>query len=840
MSTAGFILPPDQVEESRGVVERAVASSGGVTSRLAWKQFIRRIQGSTIRVDLGRYEPLVAAIADFEREVRALSDEEILRRSQALHDRARAGEPLTAVRTSLYALARQASHRVLGQRPFDEQIVAALALDDGAVVEMLTGEGKTLAAVMPAALNAFADRGVHILTFNDYLARRDAEWMGPVYHKLGLSVGYVHEGMSPGARRAAYAADITYVTAKEAGFDYLRDLLAMDVADLVHRPFNFALVDEADSLMIDEARVPLVIAGSVDGDQSVAPRLAALVASLSPGVHFDTDEYGRDIELTEAGIEHIERILKCGGLHRIENIALLTELNCALHARVLLRRDVDYIVRNGRIEIVDEFTGRVVADRHWPDGLQTALEAKEGLERRTEGRILGSMTLQRFLRGYPRLCGMTGTASDAAGELQQLYGLDVVVIPPHRPVVRIDRDDVVFTHRDAKDRAIVEEIRRAREVGRPVLVGTSTVTESERLAQRLRGAGIICEVLNAKNDAEEALIVARAGTWGAVTISTNMAGRGTDIRLGGEREVDHDRVAALGGLYVIGTSRHESRRVDLQLRGRAGRQGDPGESRFFVSLEDELLVRHGIDSLIPARFLPEQSDAPIESPVIRREVARAQRIIEGQNLEIRRTLARYAAVVEEQHRLLSERRWGILLGEAVPDVWLRAPARRAALAAAAGEQAVVRAERAVTLACIDRAWRGHLAMCADLREGIHLVRLGGQDPLTLFTSEAIRAFSRIDDAIDDAVLTALAKVQVAGGDLDLTDTGIKAPSSTWTYLVNDDPFRNRIGALLTGPGGATIAIYSAALMMPLLILWGLVENLLRRVAPRRSDPFGKS
>ena len=457
----------------------------------------------------------------------------------------------------------------------------------------------------------------------------------------------------------------------------------------------------------------------------------------------------RDIELTEKGIEHVEGSLGCGGLHSAENLELLTALNCALHARVLLRRDVDYIVRSGRIEIVDEFTGRVVADRHWPDGLQAALEAKEGLARRPDGRILGSMTLQRFLRGYPRLCGMTGTATSCAAELAQLYGLDVVVIPPHVPMVRIDRDDLVFTGREAKERAIVDEIRRAHVVGRPVLVGTSTVTESESLAARLRSAGVSCEVLNAKNDAEEAAIVARAGQFGAVTISTNMAGRGTDIRLGG------DRVVALGGLYVIGTNRHESRRVDLQLRGRAGRQGDPGESRFFVSLDDELLVRYGIRDLIPARLFPETSDAPIESPVVRREVARAQRIVEGQNFEIRRTLARYAAVVEEQHRQLMERRRALLVGDAQPDIWQTAPERRGPLVAAVGETAVDAAERTVTLFCIDRAWRDHLAFCADVREGIHLVRLGGRDPLTQFTSQAITAFSQIDDAIDEAVLAAL-------------------------------------------------------------------------------------
>ena len=828
--------------KTESVVHREAANRPG------WREFLRQVQGSTVGFDLSGYDAPLAAIAELEPATRDLTDEDLRRRSEALRARARSGDPREVLRVPLFALAREAARRALGQRPFDEQVLAALALgeDHGHVVEMLTGEGKTLTAVMPAALNALAGRGAHVLTFNDYLARRDAEWMGPIYRLLGLSVAHVQEGMPPAARRAAYHADVTYVTAKEAGFDHLRDLLAMDAADLVHRPFYFALVDEADSLMIDEARVPLVIAGSVERDVTLAPRLAALVASLSPGVHFDTDEYGRDIELTEAGIEHIETVLGCGSLHGDGNIALLTELNCALHARVLLRRDVDYIVRGGRIEIVDEFTGRVVADRHWPDGLQAALEAKEGLERRPDGRILGSMTLQQFLRGYQRLCGMTGTAQASAAELHQFYGLDVVVIPTHRPMVRADREDVVFTHREAKERAIMEEIRRAHSTGRPVLVGTSTVTESEGLAARLRDAGVRCEVLNAKNDAEEAAIVARAGAVGEVTISTNMAGRGTDIRLGGEEgsgpaesEADRERVAALGGLYVIGTNRHESQRVDLQLRGRAGRQGDPGESRFFVSLEDELLVRYGLQSLIPQRFLPAKSDAPIDNRIIRREIARAQRIIEGQNLEIRRTLTRYAAVLEEQHRRVIERRRAVLLGEEPPDIWEREPDRRAQLVAAVGEPEVVEAERLVTLGCIDRAWRDHLALCADLREGIHLVRLGGRDPLTHFTSEAIRAFSQIDDGIDDAVLDALAKVRVAAGRLNLTDTGLKAPSSTWTYLVNDDPFKNRIGALLTGPGGATMAIYAAVMMMPLLVAWGIVERLLGRSPRRRGDPFGK-
>ena len=578
----------------------------------------------------------------------------------------------------------------------------------------------------------------------------------------------------------------------------------------------------------------------MDGHASQAARLAALVRSLTPGIHYACDEYRRDVELTDAGIEQAERLLGCAGLHDTAEAALLTELNCALHAHVLLRRDVDYLVRDQKVEIIDEFTGRVVPDRHWPDGLQAALEAKEGLAPRDGGRILGSMTVQRFLFGYPRLCGMTGTAQDAAAELEEFYGLAVAVIPTHRETRRIDCGDVLFTHRDAKDRAVLAEVRRAHSTGRPVLVGTTSVTESERLAIALAESGVACEVLNARNDTEEARIVARAGTFGAVTISTNMAGRGTDIRLGGPLGEDGDRVAALGGLYVIGTERHESRRVDRQLRGRAGRQGDPGESCFFISLEDDLLVRYGITDLVPARFLPARSEAPTDHPVVRREVARAQRIVEGQNFEIRRTLARYSAVVEQQHRIFSDRRWNVLTGEEPPGVWQSDPAR-AALVASAGEAAAVRAERIVTLACLDRAWRDHLALCADVREGIHLVRLGGSDPLAAFAKEAIRSFSRMDQAVDEAVLAALPAVRIVDGDVVLTGAGLEAPAATWTYLVNDDPFKNRIGALLTGPGGATVAIYAAVMLTPLLVAWGLVERLMgrRRTARRTTLPGGR-
>jgi preprotein translocase subunit SecA len=810
----------------------------GIRNVVGWRQWLDRLQGSPVDLNLLAYDEPLADIEALEAGIAALSDDEIGARSRRIRDRARAGTALASLRAETFALVREASRRAIGLRPFDVQIVAGLALDRGRIVEMQTGEGKTLAAVMPAVLNALTGEGVHVLTFNDYLARRDAQWMGPIYQMAGLSVGFVQQGMTKDERRRAYLCDVTYVTAKEAGFDHLRDLLARDPRDVVHRPFHFALVDEADSILIDEARVPLVIAGHVGREESAAPRLAALVGSLTKGADFDTDEYGRDVEFTDAGIDRVERALACGSLHDERNYLLLTQLNCALHARALLRRDVDYIVKDGRIQIVDELTGRVVTDRHWPDGLQAALEAKEGLELRPDGRILGSTTLQRFLRGYRRVCGMTGTASDAATELRTTYGLDVLVLPTHRPMIRLDHPDVVFTTRAAKENALVAEITRAHASGRPVLIGTLTVDESERLAARLRAAGIVCDVLNAKHDEQEARIVARAGAPGAVTVSTNMAGRGTDIRLGGEDESAHGQVAALGGLYVIGTNRHESRRVDLQLRGRAGRQGDPGESRFFLSLEDDLLVRYGIQHLLRGRFTPSSPERQIDNPVVSREIARAQRIIEGQNFEIRRTLARYASLVEDQHEVLMERRQALLHRHETPDVWKnRAADRHTVLVASAGEEAVERAERDVTLFQIDRAWREHLALCADLREGIHLVSLGGQDPLTRFTTDVIAAFRPIDDRIDEAILATLPHVTVGPNGIDLGTAGIKAPSSTWTYLVNDDPFRNQIMMKLVGPGRTTIAIYSAVLFGPLLLLWGLIDRFFRKASARRADPF---
>ncbi len=685
----------------------------------------------------------------------------------------------------------------------------------GGIVEMQTGEGKTLAATLPVALWALDGRGVHVLTFNDYLARRDAEWMGPIYAALGLSAGFVQRDMRPDERRRAYRADITYVTAKESGFDHLRDLCAASLDEVVHRPFHVALVDEADSLLIDEARVPLVLAGSVAEqsppaglsrpDDTVA-LLAAVIARLSPGVHFMVDEHGRNAELTDAGLATVERALGTGSLHESGDDLRLSQVNCALHARALLRRGVDYLVRDGRIEMIDEMTGRAVPDRRWPEGLQAALDAKEGLVPGPEGQVMASLSLQRFLRGYPTLAGMTGTAQGAAAELHDTYGRRVVVIPTHHPSRRIDHPDVVFTHREAKDRAVVAEVVREHRRGRPVLVGTLTVEESDRLAARVRDAGVPCQVLNAAHDAAEAAIVARAGEYGAVTIATNMAGRGTDIRLGGPDEADRARVLALGGLLVIGTNRHESRRVDRQLRGRAGRQGDPGETRFFVSLEDDLLVRHGgLTRLIPARLVPARQDQPVEGAVLRSEIARAQRVIEGQHWDIRRLVARYAAVVERQFDAVVAERQALLRGDDADGTTLGARERR------------------LRVAALDGLWRAHLARCADLRDGAHLARLGGRQPLDVYTAGATASFGRLQDEFEAAIAAIAEAGRRGDGDGDAAGPPA-APATTWTYLVNDDPFRHTMGSLLTGPGGPTIAMYAAAMLGPLFLAWGIVDR----------------
>lgn len=543
------------------------------------------------------------------------SEDALREKSLQLRVRALQGAAVHDLLPEAYALVREAVTRTLRITPHDAQIYAAIALHVGSIVEMQTGEGKTLAAVFPAYLNALTGRGVHILTFNDYLAQRDAQWMSPVYALLGVSVGAITDGMEYGQRRKAYQADVTYLTAKEAGFDYLRGFLSQEVALLVQRPFHYAIIDEADSIMIDEARIPLVIAGKTDSLTTDAISMNSIIRELVMDKEYETDEYGRSVYLTDDGLLRVEQTLGCDNLYNGNQNAILADIHNALHAHVLLKRDIDYIVRNGHVELVDEFTGRIAEKRHWPHGLQEAVEAKEGIVSKDQGQIMSSITLQYFLKQYPKISGMTGTALVAAEEFQDCYALRTVIIPTHRPCIRIDHPDKVFTHKEAKMQALIEEIKCVHATGRPILVGTLTVEESETLAKGLTLKEIKCQVLNARNDEEEARIVKEAGALGAVTVSTNMAGRGTDIKLGGADERDRDKVTALGGLYVLGTNRHESHRIDQQLRGRAGRQGDPGSTRFFTSLEDDLLKRYRLKDLIPKTLYPRKQWTPLSNPI---------------------------------------------------------------------------------------------------------------------------------------------------------------------------------------------------------------------------------
>jgi preprotein translocase subunit SecA len=755
-----------------------------------------------------------------------MPDAQLRSAAATLRTRAAEGSDLDALLPEAFALTRELAQRAIGLRPFDVQIIAGVGLHRRKLVELQTGEGKTLAAVLPAALHALTGRGVHILTFNDYLARRDAAWMGPVYEALGLRVGAIQEGMDSDLRRAAYAADVTYATAKEAGFDFLRGGLARDQREVTQRPFHFAIVDEADSILIDEARVPLVVAGARETPSADPYRLAAIVAALAEGLDWERDENQRNVLLTDRGTDRVESLLACGSLHAPSREGLLAELNQALHARALLRRDVDYIVRDGGIALVDEFTGRVVSDRRWPDGLQAALEAKEGLAIQPGGRILGSITLQHFLGQYPMLAGMTATAQPAADELDQIYGLRTVPIPPNRPCVREDLPDLIFSHREAKEQALIQDIARMREKGRPVLVGTNSVEESEFLAAKLAAFGIHGRVLNAKNDEAEAAIISNAGALGAVTISTNMAGRGTDIRLGGANGEERERVLALGGLCVIGTNRHESRRIDDQLRGRAGRQGDPGTSCFYVSLTDPIMVRFGIDGLIPAKRRPAQQERPLAQPVIRREVERLQRIVEGQNQDIRSTLARYSALVEKQRRTLFEWRTGVLLGEEESTVFAAgSPRSFAEMRDCWGEEKLKQAERAVILHQIDTAWADHLAFVADVRAGIHLVGIGGMDPFREFHRRVAPAFGLLHQQIEDRTIAMLTALKATDAGLD--DTAIRGPSSTWTYMI-DDRAVTELHRMLHGLGGDAAAAAGVLITWPLLLGWGFWQKISKR------------
>jgi preprotein translocase subunit SecA len=779
----------------------------------------RHLTGAPVETDVRPYLDPLARIASLDPT--ALSDAELRTRARGIREAMPAHDTDWAL-AEVFALAREAAARTIGLRTFDVQLAAGIALYRRSLVQLATGEGKTLVAVAPAILHALSSENghVHIFTANDYLARRDAKWMAPIYEVFGLRAAFVAEGLTREERRHAYTADVTYVTAKEAGFDFLRDHTALDPSLVVHRGHDFAIVDEADFILIDEARVPLVIAGPAPALPVDHAALAAMVRALQQGIDYDADEYGRTVVLTERGFQHVSARLGTP-LDARGNHLLLSAVHVALHAQALLRRDRDYVVRHGTVELVDEWTGRVADNRRWPHGIQPAVEAKEGVPVRAEGRILGSIPMQHFLREYTSLAGMTATAESAADELRLFFGLKTVVFPPNRVCGRVDHPDMVFTHRRAKFDALVEEIARVHATRRPILVGTASVRESEELAAELASRGIACTVLNAKQDADEANTIARAGALGAVTISTNMAGRGTDIRLGGPDEADRDAVVALGGLYVIGTNRHESLRIDNQLRGRAGRQGDPGSSRFFIALDDDLIQRYGVMALIPKAHVPRAQAAAVDDDVVRREIARAQRIVEGQNFDIRRTLWKYSAVVDDQRAIVYRWRQELLHDDADPGVCEeRVPEKYDALVAEAGADAVRHAEQQLTVHMLDRAWADHLALIEDIREGIHLQRYGGREPLTEFHRQIVAAFSAMMDGIKDEVVEMFERIEVKNGALDLAAAGIAGSSSTWTYLVNDNPFSTFGLSLMASRnvGAAATTGFLAALYLPFTLI----------------------
>mgnify|MGYP001766183676 CR=1 FL=1 len=621
------------------------------------EKLLKKIIGTKNDRELKRLSILLKEINSHEPAMMSLNDAELRAKTPYFREKLEAGSSLDDILPEAFAVAREASRRTLLMRPFDAQVIGGIVLHEGKIAEMKTGEGKTLAATMPLYLNALEGKGCHVVTVNDYLAGRDAEWMGPIYNFLGLSVGVIVHGLDDDERRESYAADITYGTNNEFGFDYLRDNMKFSLEDYVQREFNYAIVDEVDSILIDEARTPLIISGASEESTDKYYKINQIIPRLKKEQDYVIDEKSRTVVLTEEGVAHVEGFLNVKNLYEPRNIEIVHHVNQALKAHTLFRRDVDYLVKDGEVIIVDEFTGRVMPGRRYSDGLHQALEAKEKVKIERENQTLASITFQNYFRMYKKLAGMTGTADTEATEFKKIYNLDVVVVPTNMPMIRDDENDLIYKTEREKINAVIEEVKALNNAKRPVLIGTISIEKSELLSKYLTRAGIKHYVLNAKNHEKEAEIVAQAGQSGMVTISTNMAGRGTDIKLG-------DGVAELGGLHILGTERHESRRIDNQLRGRAGRQGDKGSSRFYLSLEDDLLRIFGADriSSIMERVGIEENE-PIEHKYISRAIENAQKRVEGQNFDIRKHLLEYDDVMNKQRKVVYEQRIKVLRGE---------------------------------------------------------------------------------------------------------------------------------------------------------------------------------
>jgi len=823
-------------------------------------KLLNKVFGSRNERLVKRMYGVVQTINGLEDTIAKLSDAELRAKTDEFRQRLADGASLDSLLPEAFAVVREAGKRVMGMRHFDVQLIGGMVLHQGKIAEMRTGEGKTLVATLSVYLNALPGEGVHVVTVNDYLARRDAKWMGRLYEFLGMSTGVILSGQSTEEKRAAYACDITYGTNNEYGFDYLRDNMSFGVADRVQRGTHYAVVDEVDSILIDEARTPLIISGPSEGDTELYTKIDVLIPKLTkqeeegqPG-DYSVDEKGRQVYLTEEGHQHVEQLMEeagllaeGGSLYDAANISLMHHLNAALRAHALFRRDVDYIVRDNEVVIVDEFTGRALPGRRWSEGLHQAVEAKEGMPIRSENQTLASITFQNYFRLYGKLGGMTGTADTEAYEFQQIYGLEVVVIPTHRPMVRQDHGDVIYLTAKEKFDAIIQDIKDCYQRTQPVLVGTTSIETSEYLGQLLENEKIKFQVLNAKQHEREAQIVVEAGRPGGVTIATNMAGRGTDIVLGGSLEAElnalgehpdaaaveaakedwrhrHDQVLAAGGLHVIGTERHESRRIDNQLRGRSGRQGDPGSSRFYLSLEDNLMRIFASDRVkgLMQKLGMEEGEA-IEHPWVTRAIENAQRKVEGHNFDIRKQLLDYDDVANDQRKVIYEQRNEIMATEDISDTiktirvdvingiidvyippqsldeqwdipgleealeqlgvplpvssWLEEDhdlheevlrqrilealeATYVEKEAQAGERVMRHFEKAVMLQVLDSMWKEHLAAMDYLRQGIHLRGYAQKNPIQEYKLEAYELFAQLLNRIKTEVISILTRVQV--------------------------------------------------------------------------------
>ena len=778
--------------------------------------FLKRFLGDNNDQYIAAYQKVVEKINALEPEMQGLTDAKLTGKTDEFRERLAKGETLDDILPEAFAVVREGSRRVLGMRHFDVQLIGGMCLHDGRIAEMRTGEGKTLVATLPVYLNALTGKGVHMVTVNDYLAKRDSEWMGRLYRFLGLSVGLIAHDMDFPERKFAYSCDVTFGTNNEFGFDYLRDNMVIDERQMVQRPLHYAIVDEVDSILIDEARTPLIISGPGQKSTDIYVKMAHAVAGLKEGVDYKVDEKQKTISPADSAVPKVEKLIGVQNLYAPENIEYSHCFTAALRAKALMKRDRDYIVKDGEVIIVDEFTGRIMPGRRFSDGLHQAIEAKEGVKVQRESQTLATITFQNYFRMYDKLAGMTGTAKTEEDEFLKIYNLPVVVVPTNKPVRRVDYPDVIYKTKRAKYKAVGKAVAEIHAKGQPVLIGTTSITQSEELSTILKHLGIEHNVLNAKNHEREAQIVADAGQKGAVTIATNMAGRGTDIKLG-------EGVEELGGLFIVGTERHESRRIDNQLRGRAGRQGDPGASRFFLSLEDDLLRLFASDRITKIMDkLGMEEDEPIEHKIITNSIEHAQKKVEARNFDIRKHVLEYDDVMNQQREVMYGERRKILMGENLkdnilsmvnhiiktemdqyaneklyPEEWtldgliedaekIYAPQgklKKEELAEMSrdglketlesvalegynqrellfGEENMRELEKVVMLRVVDNKWMEHLDHMDMLREGINLRAYGQRNPLAEYKIEALNMFEEMEGAIMDQIASLMYHVSI--------------------------------------------------------------------------------